>query len=131
MNIRWLRVILGALLLEAVLFAVLVPISFIDLTLFLIAVPVGVFVAGYVIARWLLRSLTTRVVLHGALIGIVATLMYIALLAAQPGGIAAAVAVYGGPLFGFSQAMRIAGCVAGAIHAQRRRPVEPARVAKV
>ena len=44
---------------------------------------------------------------------------------AQPGGIAAAVTVYGAPLFYFSQAMRIAGCVAGAMHEQRRRRLAP------
>ena len=35
------------------------------------------------------------------------------LVLAQPGGIAAAITVYGAPLFYFSQAMRIAGCLAG------------------
>ena len=53
--------------------------------------------------------------LHGALIGIVATVMYLVLVFAKPGGFAAAVATQGLPLFWFSQAMRIAGCA-------RRRP---------
>lgn len=47
--------------------------------------------------------------LHGALIGILATAMYLGLVFAQPGGFAAAVGTYGVPLFCFSQAMRIAG----------------------
>jgi hypothetical protein len=42
---------------------------------------------------------------------------------AQPGGFAAAVGRYGVPLFWFSQAMRIAGCVAGA--ARNPRPAAP------
>ena len=121
MNIRWMRVVLGALLLEIALFAVLVPISFVNLTLFLTAVPIGVFAFGYLVTRWLLRNLSTGLLLHGALIGTVATVMYFGLVLAQPGGIAAAVAAYGAPLFYFSQAMRIAGCVAGAMHEQRRR----------
>ena len=121
MKIGWRRVVLGALLLEIALFAVLVPISFVNLTLFLTAVPIGTFTFGYFVTRWLLRRLSTRLVLHGALIGAVATVMYFGLVLAQPGGMAAAVAVYGAPLFYFSQAMRIAGCVAGAIHEQRRR----------
>jgi hypothetical protein len=121
MNIRWMRVVLGALLLEIVLFAVLVPISFVNTTLFLIAVPVGVFAFGYLVTGWLLKKVSTRLVLHGALTGMVATAMYLGLVLAQPGGIAAAVTVYGAPLFYISQAMRIAGCVAGALHQQRRR----------
>jgi hypothetical protein len=41
MTIYWGRVIGGALLLELVLFAVLVPIGAVNRTLFLVAVPVG------------------------------------------------------------------------------------------
>ena len=121
MKIRWMRVVSGALLLEIVLFAVLVPISFVNVTLFLIAVPVGVFAFGYLVTRWLSKPLSTHLVLHGALIGLVATAMYFGLVLMQPGGLGAAVAVYGAPLFYFSQAMRIAGCVSGALHEQRRR----------
>ena len=131
MKIHWMRVVLGALLLEIVLFAVLVPIRFVNVTLFLIAVPIGVFAFGYFVTKWLLKKVSTRLVLHGALVGMVATVMYLGLVLAQPGGIAAAVAVYGAPLFYFSQAMRIAGCVAGAIHERRRPPLAPSRRAKV
>lgn len=129
MKIGWMRVVLGALVLEIVLFAVLVPISFVNLTLFLTAVPIGVFAFGYFVTSWLVRRVSTRLALHGALIGTVATVMYFGLVLAQPGGIAAAVAVYGAPLFYFSQAMRIAGCVAGATHEQRRRSLAPSRLA--
>jgi hypothetical protein len=114
MSIRWMRVILGALLLEIVLLVTLVPLSFGNMTLFLTAVPIGVFVFGYLVSWWILRNVTSAPMLHGALIGVVATAMYLALVFAQPGGFAAAVATYGVPLFWFSQAMRIAGCVAGA-----------------
>ena len=131
MKIRWMRVLLGALLLEIVLFAVLVPISVVNATLFLIAVPIGVFAFGYLVTRWLLKKLSTQLVLHGALIGMVATVMYLGLVLAQPGGIAAAVTVYGAPLFYFSQAMRIAGCVAGAMQEQRRRRLAPSLRANV
>jgi len=120
MKIHWLRVVLGAMLLEIVLFAVLVPIGFVNATLFLVTVPIGVFGFGYLVTRWLLRKVSTRLVLHGALIGIAATVMYLSLVLAQPGGIAAAITVYGAPLFYFSQAMRIAGCLAGGLRQQRR-----------
>jgi hypothetical protein len=128
MSIRWMRVILGALLLEAVLAATLVPLSFVlvNRTLFLTAVPIGVFVFGYLVSWWILRKVPSAAMLHGALIGIVATAIYLALVFAQPGGFGAAVGTYGAPLFWFSQAMRIAGCVAGA--ARNPRPAAPRAV---
>jgi hypothetical protein len=123
MSIHWKRVILGALLLEVVLLVTLVPLSFVNITLFLTAVPIGVFAFGYLVSWWILRKVPLAPILHGALIGIVATAMYLGLVFAQPGGFAAAVATYGVPLFWFSQAMRIAGCVAGA--ARNPRPAAP------
>ena len=119
MNIRWLRVVLGALLLEILLFAVLVPISFVNMTLFLFAVPIAVFVFGFLVTRWLLRSVTSGRLANGFLIGVVATAMYFGLVQMQPGGVAAAVAVYGAPLFYLVQVLRIAGCVAGAVRQRR------------
>jgi hypothetical protein len=123
MSIRWIRVIVGALLLEIVLVVTLVPLTFVNMTLFLTAVPIAVFVFGYIVSWWILREVPFAPMLHGALIGIVATAMYLGLVFAQPGGFAAAVGMYGLPLFWFSQAMRIAGCVAGA--ARNRRPAAP------
>jgi hypothetical protein len=123
MSIRWTRVILGALLLEVVLLVTLVPLSFLNMTLFLTAVPIGVFVFGYLVSWWILRKVPSALMLHGALIGIAATAMYLGLVFAQPGGFAAAIGTYGVPLFWLSQAMRIAGCVAGA--ARNSRPAAP------
>jgi hypothetical protein len=114
MNIRWLRVIAGALVLEIVLIVTLVPLSFVNMTLFLTAVPIGVFVFGYLVSWWIVRRVPSAPMLHGVLIGIVATAMYFGLVLAQPGGFGASIAMYGVPLFWFCQAMRIAGCVAGA-----------------
>jgi hypothetical protein len=113
MNVRWLRVVLGALLLEIVLLVVLIPISFINMTLFVIAVPIGVFLFSYLVTRWLLRNVTSGRLVNGLLIGVVATAMYLGLVLMQPGGLAAAIAVYGVPMFYLGQALRIAGCVAG------------------
>ena len=61
--------------------------------------------------------------LHGALLGVLATAMYFGLVLMQPDGLSSAIAVYGVPLFWFSQAMRIVGCVTGALHVQRRAAV--------
>ena len=77
----------------------------------------------HLVSWWILRKVPSAPMLHGALIGIVATAMYLGLVFAQPGGFAAAVGTYGVPLFWLSQAMRIAGCVAGA--ARNPRPAAP------
>jgi hypothetical protein len=120
MSIHWKRVVFGALLLEIVLFAVLVPIGFVSTTVFLVAVPIGAFVFGYFVTRWLLRTLSSGFLLHGTLVGVVATAMYLGLVSMQPDGLSGAITVYGALLFWFSQAMRIAGCVTGAVHGPRR-----------
>jgi hypothetical protein len=114
MSIRWMRVVVGALLLETVLGLTLVPLSFVNMTLFLAAVPIGAFAFGYLVSWWMLRRISAAPLLHGALLGIIATAMYFGLVFAQPGGFASAVNTYGVPLFWFSQAIRIAGCIAGA-----------------
>ena len=119
MRIQWIRVVLAALALELVLFAVLVPISFVNMAAFLVAVPIGAFVFAFLVTSWLLKPVVSAVLLHGVLVGVVATIMYFGLVAAQPGGIAAAVATYGVLLFWFSQALRVAGCIAGSLF---RRP---------
>jgi hypothetical protein len=106
MSIHWRRIVLGALLLEVVLFTVLVPIGFVSTTVFLVAVPIGCFVFGYLVTRWLLRTLSSGWRLHGTLVGVMATAMYFGLVFMQPDGLSSAIAIYGVPLFWFSQAMR-------------------------
>ena len=81
--------------------------------------PIGCFVLGYVVSRWVLRTLSSGLLLHGTLLGMTATAMYFALVFTQPDGLYNAIAVYGAPLFWFSQAMRIAGCMTGAVHRRR------------
>jgi hypothetical protein len=119
------RIVLGALLLEVVLFVVLVPISFVNTTAFLVAVPIGCFVLGCAVSAWMLRPIPSGFLLHGTLLGLVATAMYFGLVFAQPGGLSSAVAVYGAPLFWFCQAMRIAGCMTGAVQGRSRSQVGP------
>jgi hypothetical protein len=121
MKINWIRVVLGALLLEIVLFAVLVPLSLVSMRLFLVAVPIGCFLLGAVVTSWLLRTTPSDLLAHGTLVGLLATVMYFGLVFSSADGFQGVVAVYGAALFWFSQVMRIAGCVAGAAHQQRRR----------
>ena len=114
-KISWGRIVLTAFLLEVVLFVVLVPIGqvFGD-SVFFVVVPIGCFVFGFLAGMWVVRKLRSRFLLHGTLVGIIATLIYLGLCAMGPGSIPAAVAVYGLPLFVLSNGLRIAGCVGGA-----------------
>ena len=129
---HWIRIVLGAFLLEVVLFVTLVPLGEVlpspfrmdpaertaDTPLYFAAVSLGCLVFGYLVTRLILRPVTARRVLHGALIGALATAIYVGVAAASPDGLAAVVAGYGTPLFVLINALRIAGCVAGA--AQKR-----------
>ena len=118
-KLHWGRILCGAVLLELLLFAVLIPIGVAfgmpgvpgatGFTVFFVAVPIGCFVGGYAVAAWILRPVASRRVLHGMLLGVAATLLYLALCATQPGGIPAVIAGYGAPLFWGAQALRIAG----------------------
>ena len=122
--LHWGRIVGGAFLLEVLLFAVLIPIGIVygmpgiagatDLTVFFTAVPVGCFVGAYLISRWTLARVTSRRVLHGALLGIAATLTYLAICALQPGGVATAIAGYGALRFWAFNALRVVGAVVGA-----------------
>ena len=130
-KLHWGRILGGAFLLELLLFLVLVPIGLTfgmpgapgatDFTVFFIAVPVGCFVGGLAIAAWILRKVGSSRALHGALLGVVATLLYFAICALQPGGITAVIEGYGPPLFWVSQALRIAGSVLGGSRGLPRR----------
>jgi hypothetical protein len=119
-GVRWGRVVGIAFALEAVLFAVLVPIQqLLGLTVWFAAVAIGCFVFGYAAGRWVARGVTSRLALHGFLVGVVATLIYLAICALAPGGIAAAAAIYGMPLYILNNALRIAGCALGAVRQER------------
>src|SRR5207248_733671 len=124
MTIYWGRVIGGAFLLEVVLFAVLVPISAINQTLFLIAVPVGAFVFGYLVSWLVFRKVRSDLWGNAALLGVLATVMYLGLVIASA-GIGAAIATYGIPLFVFANAMRVAGCLAAVFVLHRRAAAPP------
>jgi hypothetical protein len=123
-RVRWGRVVGIAFALEVVLFAVLVPIQgLLGLSAWFAAVAIGCLVFGYAAGRWVARGVTSRLALHGFLVGAVATLIYLALCAMAPGGIPAAAAIYGTPLYILNNVLRIAGCTLGAVHQERGRRV--------
>src|SRR5947207_13964886 len=110
MKIHWARVVIAAFVIEVVLFATLIPIQLAFGTrAFLIAVPIGVFVETFLLTRWFLRRVQFRTVLHGLLIGVIATLIYLGLVLGTSGGsLQPALDVYGLFAFVFDNALRIA-----------------------
>ena len=128
-GVRWLRVVAGAVLLEFALVAVLLPIGAIfgtppglgsnetqNAAVFLTAVPVACFVLGYLAARIVVRKASGRFLVHGLLVGIVATTFYLVMSSLNPqGGLAAVIAGYGAIHFWGTQILRIAGCALGGV----------------
>lgn len=76
--IRWLRVLIGGLFVEASLFAVVIPVLKVSgQHALLYVVPVASFAMCFVFGLWVGRRVESRFVLHGMLVGIVATLLYV------------------------------------------------------
>jgi hypothetical protein len=111
------RIIGGAFLLEALLVAVLIPIGppVLSINTWIAVVMIGVAVLSFAVSWLMFRRVPTRRALHGFLLGVVATAIYISLCAMGPGGIPAAVAIYGAPLYWLGQLLRIGFTTAGAM----------------
>jgi hypothetical protein len=85
MSIQWGRVLLAAFLMEVILFAIAIPLFLGGVGRLLVyVVPPVALVATFAVTVWLGRSIKTKFVLHGVLIGVVGTLIYIAITRAQP-----------------------------------------------
>jgi hypothetical protein len=133
MRIYWLRVLLGGFLIEVLLAVVLlggfaaagVNISNGVSTTSAVIIGVGCFVAAFVIMLWLGRGMASHVALNGLLMGLVATLLYVGLVAGS-GQMSSALAAYGPATFVILNGVRIVGAVCGGIVTERRRSVQPA-----
>jgi len=85
MSIQWGRVLLAAFLMELVLFAIAVPLYLGGEGRVLVyVVPPAALIATFATTVWIGRGIKSNFVLHGVLIGVVGTLMYVALTRAQP-----------------------------------------------
>jgi putative membrane protein (TIGR04086 family) len=84
-RIHWARVAVGGFLAEVAVFVALVPVFLLFGQRALpYAAPVASLVMMFLFAVWVGRRIESRFVLHGVLVGIVATLLYVALTLAQP-----------------------------------------------
>jgi hypothetical protein len=122
MKIRWMRILVAAVLYEVVLVAVTVVITmFIPIEAILPAVPAVVFIVGFPFGMWAARKAESGFVLHGTLVGVVATVIYLALILGQFGSLTPVIEMYGPVSFFLANALKILGCAAGSYAAGRRR----------
>lgn len=123
-RLRWGRIIAGAFLLELLLVIALVPpLQILGPEKVIPFAYPAVFTLGFVVAWWLLRKVPHRTVIHGALIGIVATIIYVLLCFTNPDGIKAIIDMYGLVGFILGNGLRVLGCTAGGYALRTRVPM--------
>ena len=134
-RVRWGRIVIGAVLLEAVLIVAAIPLlGFVanplapgaqnasgDYMIFFVSVTVACLVVGALAGWWVARPLSSQFMLHGALTGIVATAIYLGICSIPPTTIPAVVAAYGPFWFFLANGLRIIGATLGAAYHGRKR----------
>jgi len=114
-KIHWGRVLLGGFLAELLVFAIVFPVRhFFGQSAFLVSIPIASAAMPFFFALWVARRVESGLVLHGALVGLVAALIYIGLAWRQPQP----------ALYKVAHGLKIVGGVAGGLVASRRRVVE-------
>lgn len=111
-GIRWLRILLGGFLAEVLVIALVIPISLLfGKNTLTSSAPAASLFACFVFALWVGRRLESRFVLHGILVGGVATLIHVALTRGRPDP----------PAYLAAHALKLLGGAAGGIVAARRK----------
>jgi hypothetical protein len=122
MKIYWMRVVAAAFLVELVLVALTIPLlAVVTMQVLVPFVAPVCAIVGFPFGWWAVRRAQSGFVLHGTLVGIVATLIYLGLIFGQAGSLTPVIAVYGPFWFFLANAAKILGCVAGAFVSGRRR----------
>jgi hypothetical protein len=113
-RIHWLRILIGGFLAEASVFAVVIPVFIASGARgVLYAAPVASLVMCFIFGLLVARRVGSRPVLQGGLVGVVATLLYVALTLGRPEPLAYLVA----------HVLKILGGAAGGAAARWNRPV--------
>ncbi|HZM59989.1 MAG TPA: hypothetical protein VFB85_09340, partial [Vicinamibacterales bacterium] len=111
-RINWVRAVGGGFLAELGILAVVIPIALVaGQQPQLLATPPTALVMVYVATLWALRTVESRLVLHGFLVGLFAVLIYEAVAITQPRPV---------PLI-IAEGMKIAGGITAAVVVQRKR----------
>ena len=111
--LRWRRVLVGGFLAELLVFAIVFPVLFLfGQAAFLASVPIASALMPFILAVWVGRRIESRFVLHGALVGVVSALIYMALAWGQPQPL----------LYKIAHGLKVVGGMAGGVVASRRKP---------
>jgi hypothetical protein len=114
-KIHWGRVLVGGFLAELLVFAVVFPVRhFFGQQAFLASILIASVVMPFFFALWVARRVESRFVLHGALVGLVAALIYVGLAWGRPQPL----------LYKLSHGLKIIGGMAGGVVASRRKAAE-------
>jgi len=120
-GIRWGRVLAGGFLVEIVLFAITIPVFVLAGTEGVLAMVVpALFIVDFIFGYWVARKVRSHFALHGLLVGVVATLIYVALNLAMSGSLTPVLEMYGYSLMVLANGSRLAGAVLGAVFARKR-----------
>ena len=121
-RIHWVRILIGGFLAEVLVIALVIPLSLLfgKQTLPYTA-SLASLLACFLLALWVARRISSHFVLHGILVGLVATLLYVALTRGQPEPLA----------YLLAHVLKIIGGAAGGLLAARRQkpagqPANPA-----
>jgi len=111
-RIHWVRILIGGFLAEASVFAVVVPVFLLfGQRAVSYAALSGSLVMCFLFALWVGRRIESRLVLHGILVGVVATLLYVGLTRGRPEP----------SVYLVAHALKIVGGAVGGFFAERRR----------
>ena len=111
-QIHWGRAIVGGLLAELAVFAIVFPVRYLlGQQAFLASILIASGLMPFLLALWVGRSVESRFVLHGALVGIVAALFYLGLAWRQPQP----------PLYKIAHGLKVGGGIVGGMAAARRK----------
>ena len=111
-KLRWGRILIGGFLAELCVFAIVFPTLYIlGQQAFLASILIASAMMPFIFAVWVGRHIESRFALHGALVGLVAALIYTGLAWGQPQPL----------LYKISHGFKIVGGMAGGIVASRRR----------
>jgi hypothetical protein len=110
-KIHWGRVLLAGFLAELLVFAVVFPVRHLfGQQAFLVSILMASALMPFLFAQWVGRHIESLFVVHGALVGVVAALIYLGLAWGQPQPL----------LYKIAHGLKVVGGMAGGIVAARR-----------
>jgi hypothetical protein len=131
---RWGRILLPAVLLEVAITALVAPFGVIfgnplndspngpaNTTPYFVAAALGCAGFGFLFGIFGSAKASSNFALHGLLVGVVATILYIGLCSLAPGGLAAVVTAYGLHMYLLLNILRILGCWSGGAYLGAKR----------